>query len=117
MFTIGGRSYCCLLFAVNCIVNTEYASDKKDNCLCNLQYLFKFITKNCILNSNIVARRHVDPLLGKNREIKSYTTAVTRQWPPQIHNTHQWSNWEAVFSAPSCIGTAWNAQNKMPTVD
>jgi hypothetical protein len=38
---------------------------------------------------------HVDLLLGNNREISSHTTPVARQ---QIHNTQQWSNWEAAFS-------------------
>jgi hypothetical protein len=40
-------------------VNKEYASENNDNFLCNLHYLFKFVTKNYIVNNNIVARRPV----------------------------------------------------------
>jgi hypothetical protein len=44
---------------------------------------------------------HVDPLLGNDQEISSYTTAVARKWPQQIRNMQRWSNCEAVFSTRS----------------
>jgi hypothetical protein len=54
---------------------------------------------------------HVNPLLGNDREISSYTTSllgngplytgVAREWPQQIHNTQQRSNCETVFSTRS----------------
>jgi hypothetical protein len=38
--------------------------------------------------------QHVDPLLSND----SVKTPIARQ---QINNTHQWTNWEAVFSVRS----------------
>jgi hypothetical protein len=38
----------------------------------------------------------IDPLLGKDRETKNETTAVTRQRPTRL-----WTGWKAVFPAGS----------------
>jgi hypothetical protein len=49
--------------------------------------------------------RHVDPLLGHDREIGNYTTAVTRQRPVNIHKGK-------MFSMTRCykqdkLGVSW----------
>jgi hypothetical protein len=53
----------------------------------------------CFKTLSLLVLWHVDPLLGNNREISSYTTAVASEWPQQISNNQQRSNlYEAFYT-------------------